>query len=179
MSARSKILLAFGIALAAAGLLASVDTASIPGFYRIEDSVAIGGQPTAEQIPTLAAAGYQTIICLRQESEYDAAPVSLAARQAGLAYVRVPISAKEPADAAVDEFLRVTDDPGIYPVYIHCGSGNRAAALWMIRRVLREGWTIGVAAAEADAVGLKSETMRDFAIAYVQRHIVVRAARTN
>ena len=176
MHARTKILLSVGCALAAAGLLASVDTATIPGFYRIEDSVAIGGQPTAEQIPALAAAGYKTVICLRQESEFDAGPVAQAARQAGLAYVRVPISAKEPADAAADEFLRVTDDPGIYPVYIHCGSGNRAAALWMIRRVLREGWTIGVAAAEAEAVGLKSETLRDFAIGYAQRHVMVRAA---
>jgi protein tyrosine phosphatase (PTP) superfamily phosphohydrolase (DUF442 family) len=93
-----------------------------------------------------------------------------------MAYVRVPVSAKDPTDAAVDEFLRVTDDPTIYPVYIHCGSGNRAAALWMIRRVLREGWQIGLAAAEAEKAGLRSDELRDFAFAYIHRHAIAQAA---
>jgi uncharacterized protein (TIGR01244 family) len=172
MNARWKMLFGLVGVLAAAALFA-VD---IPGFYRVEDGVAVGGQPAAEQIPSLAAEGYRTIINLRLESEFDAAPVALAARRAGLNYVNVPLSAKEPTDEAVDEFLMVTDDPGIYPVFIHCGSGNRAAALWMIRRVLREGWQMGLAAAEAQKAGLRNEELRDFAFAYIQRHGVAQAA---
>ena len=178
MTARSNILLALAGAFVSSALVASGDTASISGFHRVEDGVAVGGQPAAEQVPSLAVAGYRTVVNLRLESEFDAGPVALAAREAGMTYVSVPISAKDPADQAVDEFLRVTDDPAIYPVYIHCASGNRAAALWMIRRVLREGWTIGLAAAEADRAGLTSDSLRDFAFAYIQRHVVARAART-
>jgi uncharacterized protein (TIGR01244 family) len=124
----------------------------------------------------LAVEGYRTVINLRLESEFDSGPVAIAARQAGMTYVNVPISAKQPTDAAVDEFLRVTDDPGIYPVYIHCGSGNRAAALWMIRRVVREGWHIGIAASEAAKAGLENQDLRDFAFGYIQRHVVAQAA---
>ncbi len=163
-------------ALLAAATLAASDVGSITGFYRVEDGVAIGGQPVAEQVPPLAEQGYRTVINLRLESEFDEAPVILAARRAGMSYVSVPMSSKQPTDAAVDEFLRVTDDPGIYPVYIHCASGNRAAALWMIRRVLREGWQIGLAAAEAKKAGLQNEELRDFAFSYIQRHAVARAA---
>ena len=76
----------------------------------------------------------------------------------------------------MEEFLRVTDDPGIYPIYIHCGSGNRAAALWMIRRVLREGWHVGIAISEASAAGMQSEVMRYFALDYIQRHVMAQAA---
>jgi hypothetical protein len=46
----------------------------------------------------------------------------------------------------------------------------------MIRRVLREGWQIGLAASEAERAGLKSEEMRDFAFAYIQRRAVAQAA---
>lgn len=176
MSARWRMVLPLAGALAAAAAFASVDTASITGFYLVEDGVAVGGQPAPDQISSLAAQGYRTVINLRLESEFDTAPVSLAIRQSGLAEFRIPISAKDPEDAAVDQFLRVTDDPGIYPVYIHCAGGNRAAALWMIRRVLREGWQIGLAAAEADKAGLKSEIMRDFAFSYIQRHAMAQAA---
>ena len=175
MNARGKMLGTVAGVLVAAALFA-VGTDRIPGFYLIEDGVAIGGQPTAEQVSSLAPEGYRTVVNLRLEGEFDQSPILLAARAAGMSHVRVPISSKEPADAAVDQFLRVTDDPGLYPVFIHCGSGNRAAALWMIRRVLREGWQIGLAAAEAEKAGLRNEELRDFAFAYIQRHAVAQAA---
>ena len=180
MRTDTKWIVALAGALAlAAGALAAMDgpdATSITGYYLVEDGVAVGGQPTAEQVPSLAAFGYRTVLSLRLQSEFDNAPVALAVRKAGMAYMNVPISAKEPTDAAVDEFLRITDDPGIYPVYIHCGSGNRAAALWMIRRVLREGWQLGLAMTEAQKAGLKSEEMRDFVFGYIQRHGVAQAA---
>ncbi|MET0620415.1 MAG: protein tyrosine phosphatase family protein [Thermoanaerobaculia bacterium] len=176
MNAHRKVLGCLVSAFATAAVLAAADTGSISGFHCVEDGVAVGGQPTVEQVPTLAAKGYRTVINLRLASEFDAEPVAFAARRAGMSYVSVPISAKEPTDEAVEEFLRVTDDPGIYPIFIHCGSGNRAAALWMIRRVLREGWHIGIAISEASAAGLQSEVMRDFALDYIQRHAMAQAA---
>jgi uncharacterized protein (TIGR01244 family) len=176
MNALGRMLGTLAGLLTAVAMFAAADVGSITGFYKVEDGIAVGGQPTPEQIPALVAEGYRTVITLRLDSEFDASAVAQAAREARMTYRSIPISAKEPDDAAVDEFLRVTDDPGIYPVYIHCGSGNRAAALWMIRRVLREGWQIGVAMSEAQMAGLKNETLRDFAFAYIQRHAVAQAA---
>ena len=40
----------------------------------------------------------------------------------------------------------------------------------MIRRVLRDGWTLEKAEAEAVAAGLTREAMLDFARGYVARH---------
>ena len=64
----------------------------------------------------------------------------------------------------------MTDDSALYPVFIYCASGNRAAALWMIRRVLRDGWASADAESEAERAGLKSAAMRDFARDYLRRH---------
>jgi uncharacterized protein (TIGR01244 family) len=163
-------------ALVAAAALSAVGAEEIKGFYRIDEGVAVGGQPTPEQVPALAAAGFRTVMNLRLESEFDAEPVAAAAKKAGLSYRHVPISSKDPTNAAVDEFLRLTDDPAIYPVYIYCGSGNRAAALWMVRRVLREGWHIGTAMTEAERAGLETDVMRDFAFEYIRLHPVARTS---
>ena len=166
MRARAWVLgpLAAAVAVACATAGAGIDP-----YYRVDERVAIGAQPTPAQVGALAVAGFRTVINLREDSEMDAAPERLAATDAGLAYRTVPVSSGSPADAAVEDFLTTTDDPGLYPVFIHCATGKRAAALWMVRRVLRDGWTVADAEAEAERAGLQSAPLRDFARDYIRR----------
>jgi len=158
------------LCVVAAGIASAAEIASIDRFHRLDDRVAIGGQPTPEQITDLGNAGFNGIINLREESEFNDGPQSHAARDAGIQFFRIPVSREQPSDAAVEKFLAVTDEPGIYPLYLYCASGNRAAALWMIRRVLRDGRPLPEAESEADRAGLSSATMRDFARDYIRRH---------
>jgi uncharacterized protein (TIGR01244 family) len=160
----------FAAAVLAAAAFASDGLESIDKFHRIDARVALGGQPTPDQIAILSDAGFQAIINLREDSEQNDGLHARAARDAGMQFDRVPVSAQSPSDASVAKFLAVTDDETIYPVYIYCASGNRASALWMIRRVLRDGWTLEKAEAEAAAAGLTREAMRDFARGYIERH---------
>ena len=51
-------------------------------------------------------------------------------------------------------------------MYIHCGSANRVAAMWLIKRVVIDGWEIPRATEEAKAIGLTSEPLRQFAVDY-------------
>ena len=170
MRARVKMVLSLAAAALSTAVFASVGVESIDKFHRIDARVAIGGQPTPEQIAVLADGGFQAVVNLREESEENDGFHARAARQAGLQFFRVPVSPQSPSDAAVEKFLLVMDDETIYPVYIYCASGNRAAALWMIRRVLRDGWTLEKAEAEAVAAGLTREALLDFARGYVARH---------
>jgi uncharacterized protein (TIGR01244 family) len=155
---------------AASVALAALGVESIDRFHRIDARVAIGGQPTPEQISLLSDAGFQGVVNLREQSEENDGFHARAARQAGMQFYRVPVSPESPSDAAVAKFLAVTDDETLYPIYIYCESGNRAAALWMIRRVLRDGWTLEKAEAEAVAAGLTREPLRNFARGYIERH---------
>ena len=170
MRTRVKTVLSLAVTALATSVFASAGVESIVKFHRIDDRVAIGGQPTPEQIAVLADGGFQAVVNLREESEENDGFHARAARQAGLQFFRVPVSPQSPSDAAVEKFLLVMDDETIYPVYIYCASGNRAAALWMIRRVLRDGWTLEKAEAEAVAAGLTREALLDFARGYVARH---------
>jgi sulfide:quinone oxidoreductase len=169
-SAAPWILGAILAAAAAATASEAGSVQSIVGFHPLSDRVAIGTQPTADQVTALAAAGFNGIVNLREESEFNDGPQSHAAVTSGMQFFRVPLSKEEPSDAAVEKFLAVTDEPTVYPLFIYCASGNRAAAVWMIRRVLRDGWALADAEAEAQQAGLTSEKMRDFARDYVRRH---------
>ncbi|HEY1250229.1 MAG TPA: protein tyrosine phosphatase family protein [Thermoanaerobaculia bacterium] len=166
----TRLLVSAAAVLAAAVLLALPSVESIEGFHRINARVAIGGQPTPEQVTALANEGFNAIINLREESELNDGAQSHAAVASGVQFFRVPVSKENPSDAAVAKFLAITDDANVYPLFIHCASGNRAAALWMIRRVLRDGWTVTDAEAEATRAGLTHVAMRDFARDYIRRY---------
>ena len=170
MGRQKRVLIAMMGVLLASAALAEEGAAPIEHFYRISERVAIGGQPTPEQIETLSSEKFNGVINLREESEFNDGPQARAARDWGMTFVRVPVSREAPSDAAVEKFLEATDDPALYPIFIYCGSGNRAAAFWMIRRVVRDGWTVADAEAEANRAGLQGGKMLDFAREYVQRH---------
>ena len=56
------------------------------------------------------------------------------------------------------------------PVFIHCGSANRVGAVWMIKRVLQDGWAMDRAQTEAEAIGLRSAQLVEFAKTYISEH---------
>ncbi len=169
MRRQSRMLVTMGVLLAAA-MFAAEGTALIDRFHRITERVAIGGQPTPEQITALSYERFNAVINLREEAEFNDGPQARAAREWGMTFVRVPLSRETPSDAAVEKFLVATDDQAIYPIFIYCASGDRAAAVWMIRRVVRDGWVVADAEAEANRAGLQAGKMLDFARDYIQRH---------
>ena len=168
MRVPTRVLLALA-ATAFAVTLVAEGAAAIERFHRVTDRVAVGGQPTPEQITALSDEGFNAVVNLREETEFNDGPQARAARDSGMQFLRVPISRETPSDEAVQKFLEATDDSALYPIYIYCGTGNRAAALWMIRRVVRDGWTPADAEAEANRAGLQSGPMLEFARDYVVR----------
>lgn len=144
--------------------------ASITNFFRVNEQICTGGQPRMEDLEKMKAEGIRTIINLRQASEFDAEAEATKAKEVGLRYVHIPVNGREMKDEYAVEFLKATDDPDIRPVFIHCASANRVGALWMIRRALRDGWTLEKAEEEARKIGLRSEALINFAKDYIARH---------
>ncbi|MGK4302126.1 beta-lactamase hydrolase domain-containing protein, partial [Klebsiella pneumoniae] len=63
-----------------------------------------------------------------------------AAQAAGITYVHLPFNTASPDPAVVDQFLKAVSAPANQPAFVHCASANRASALWMIKRMLVDGW---------------------------------------
>src|SRR5207247_2589563 len=150
------------ILLVAGSGIAQQDASSIRNFLRVNDQFCTGGQPRPEQLEMLKKEGVNAIINLRPPSEHRAEEEESAAKGFGLRYFNIPVVFSDPKPEQVDQFLQITDDPANRPAFIHCASAVRVGAFWMIRRVVRDGWTVPAAEAEAQKIGLKdSPNMRD------------------
>lgn len=143
----------------------------IRNFLKINDQFCTGAQPRLEHLAKLKADGVKAIINLRQPSEHRAEEEEAEAKRLGLRYFNIPVVYASPKDEQVDEFLKITDDPENRPAFIHCTAAIRAGAFWMIRRVMRDGWTVEKAEEEAQKVGLvNAPHLNEFARKYIETH---------
>ena len=153
----------------------SVTKETVPGvtnFARVETTIACAGATTATAVPGLKQMGYASIINLRQASEpgADIDGEAAAARTAGINFIHLPFNAASPDPAVVDASLKAVTAPANQPAFVHCASANRAAAMWMIKRIQVDKWDADRAGAEAAALGLTSSALKTFALDYVQAH---------
>lgn len=159
-----------GVLPVATSLAAEKGVSAIEKCFRPTDRVATAAQPTIEQLSAVKEEGFRSIINLREPSEHDAQAEQAAAAKLGLRYISIPVKTAEPKPEEVDAFLDATGDPSIYPVFIHCASGNRVGAFWLIRRVLVDHWTVEDAEKEARQIGMKSPNLKEFAVEYIRSH---------
>jgi uncharacterized protein (TIGR01244 family) len=163
--------LALGMIGLSPGAQAQSEQPLIFNFTRVSDQFCTGGQPKLEALEKLKAEGVKTIINLRTPGEHRAAEEEAKAKELGLKYFNIPVVYREPKDEQVDEFLKITDDKANRPVFIHCTAAIRVGAFWMIRRVLRDGWTVEKAEEEATKIGLRNAPhLVEFAKAYIEKH---------
>jgi uncharacterized protein (TIGR01244 family) len=165
---------------AAAGLGASAALAQqvnkeqvegIRNLARLETTVACAGATAAEAVPEVRKMGFASIINLRVAGEpgNDIEKAQAAAKEAGLAYFHVPFAGK-PDPKAAEAFLDAVTTKGAEPAFIHCAGGNRAATMWLIKRIAVDRWDVEKATAEAVALGQTSGPLREWAIDYAKAH---------
>ena len=142
----------------------------IRNFLRVNTEFCTAGQPTPEQISDLQADGIRAVLNLRVPSEHDAAAEEAAVRAHGMNYFNIPVDGANVREEQVEEFLALTDDVTNQPMFIHCGSANRVGAFWLIRRVIRDSWSVSDAETEAVEIGLTSAALKDFALQYIETH---------
>jgi uncharacterized protein (TIGR01244 family) len=116
--------------------------------------------------------GFVSVINLRLASEPNAEveKEEAAAKEVGLRYFHVPFDGK-PNPAAADQFLAAITTPGAEPAFIHCAGGNRAATMWLIKRLVVDGWDQERAVKEAAALGQTSEELRKWALEYAAQKV--------
>jgi uncharacterized protein (TIGR01244 family) len=128
----------------------------MPEPRQLSDKVAVGGQPTVDDLRELRAQGFFAVVNLRTAGEAGQ-PLSpeaegFAAQEAGLFYRHLPVAIPE-IDS--DHVRRLRDAieaaPGL--VYVHCGAGQRACALSLLA-TSTPGSQGGDLLARAEATGL-------------------------
>jgi uncharacterized protein (TIGR01244 family) len=144
----------------------------IVNYTKVDAVVACGGATETSALEALKTDGFKAVINLRQASEAGANIEQNAARAKalGLNYIHLPLNGQAPDPKVVDAFLAAVGDKANQPVFIHCGSASRVGAVWMVKRVLQDGWPLDKAAEEAKMIGLRSAPLEEFARQYIASH---------
>ncbi len=139
----------------------------VRNYTRVDATVACAGATPPEAMAVLRERGFNAVINFRTAGE-NGATVDAgreAAEAAGLKYIHIPF--RQPSPEVVESFLAAVAEPANQPVFIHCGSANRVGAMWLIKRVQQDGYSVDDAVAEAEAIGLRSAALKDFALGYL------------
>ena len=165
-------LLILTLAVSAAAQVTKQERPGIVNFSKVDAVVACGGATETSALDGLAKDGFKSVINLRLASEANANIELNAAhaRSLGLNYVHIPFNAAQPEPRVLEQFLAAIANKANQPAYVHCGSANRVGAVWLVKRVLQDGWTIEKATEEAKLIGLRSEPLEKFALSYIAAH---------
>ena len=102
---------------------------------RINDQVSVSPQISPDDLPTLKAAGFTTIINNRPDGESPDQPsgatIEQAAHDAGLAYHYIPLGREGISAQMVEETKQVLEG-STGPVFCYCRSGTRSTTLWAL-----------------------------------------------
>ena len=163
------------IGASAAAAQSQVKKSTIEGitnFAQVETTVACAGAVKPGSVARIKNMGFASIINLRLPTEQgaDIDAEAAEAKAAGITFVHIPFNGSTPDPAVADRFIKTITEPGIQPAFIHCASGNRAAAMWLIKRVLIDKWDTDRAVEEATQLGMTSPVLKTFALDYIQTH---------
>jgi uncharacterized protein (TIGR01244 family) len=147
--------------------------AGVQNYAHVETTVACAGAVDANTaMPEIKKLGFASVINLRQASEPGANvdAEQAAAERAGLKYFHIPVNGAAPDPKSADAFLAALRTSGAEPAFIHCATGNRAAAMWLVKRLVIDHWDTDLAVKEAAGLGLTSAPLRQFALDYAASH---------
>ena len=134
-----------------------VDPEDIPNYLRVRPDFATGGAPTAEGLARLREFGFAVVVDLRPPSGATGAERTIV-EASGLRYVSVPITPETLSWADVSAVKAVVDEPARGGLLLHCASGNRVGAVWVLMEVAK-GVPLEKAERAGRAVGLRSEAL--------------------
>jgi uncharacterized protein (TIGR01244 family) len=139
---------------------------------RVDATIACAGATTPAAFAEIRKQGFVSIINLRREQEpaADITGARSAAAAAGLKFVHIPVDGARPDPASAEAFINAVTDPANQPAFVHCGTANRVAAMWLIKRVVVDGWDVERAQVEAKQIGLTNAELERFALDYAATH---------
>lgn len=126
-------------------------SSDIFNFITVNDVVATGGQPTAEQFEALAAEGFAVVVNLAPVDPAD--PVADEAglvASLGMVYHHIPVEWDEPKDADFEAFEQTMLELPEGKVFIHCVANFRVTAFYSLYALKHLGWS------QAQAEGLRA-----------------------
>lgn len=146
----------------------------MPKITNLTDRIAIGEQPSIEDLDELSKNGYRAVVNLRDSGEQGGISPEeegIKVREFGMLYSHVPVTLQTLNDDLMARFREeIVAMPG--PVFVHCAAGKRAAAIALMHVATVKGMTGDEALQEAARMGFELDNPKfaEFVKRYVDEH---------
>ena len=108
----------------------------IVNFLQVSDRLTTAGQPTVDQYPAIAAAGYEVVINLAlTDSPNAVVDEGSLASNLGIEYIQIPVEWTAPTLADFQNFTSVMDAHPDDKIFVHCAANKRVSAFVYLYRI--------------------------------------------
>jgi uncharacterized protein (TIGR01244 family) len=119
-----------------------MSTRGIYNFLEVDDSIITGGQPTADQLRSVAADGVRTVINLATiDSPNSLADEASLVRSLGMTYHHIPVAWDDPRESDFDKFEDILKTLPSGTTLIHCAANARVTAFYSLYALKNLGWS--------------------------------------
>jgi protein tyrosine phosphatase (PTP) superfamily phosphohydrolase (DUF442 family) len=148
--------------------------AGVPNACEPLPGLVTGGQPTAEHLAALKAAGCEVVLDVRDPMEPRPFDEPATVRAAGMEYLNIPVSGASMRDETLERVREtVANLVGDRKMFFHCGSGNRVGATLIPHMMLDREMGEEDAVNQAMRIGTRSVELIEWALDYVHRRLGV------
>ena len=144
--------------------------------FAVTDKIILAGQPEPEDWVRLAQQGFSLVVNVRSDPQRAAAQADKAHAE-GLAYQHLTVPAYELETAHIQAFRDALAAAAEGKVLVHCRTASRVALMWMLHRMVNDGWNQQQAEAELQQAGYSDDDMDVFR--YCTEDFLERASMTD
>jgi len=119
-----------------------MSTKDIRNFRQVNEQLITGGQPSEEQLKSVAADGFKTIINLAPiDPRYSLPDEPGLARSLGMTYHHLPVDWQNPTENDFAAFEKLMRESAPQPTLIHCAMNFRVTAFYALYAMKNLGWS--------------------------------------
>lgn len=147
--------------------------AAIPHYRSILPTLATAGQPTAEQLILLPAAGYELVINLALPTSPNALVDEPERVEAlGMDYIAIPVAWETPTLSDLEHFVGIMAQNSDRKIFVHCAANMRVSAFVYVYRLLKTDCDRNLALADLHQIWQPNPVWQNLIDQYLAQHDV-------
>ena len=116
----------------------------IYNYREVDATLATAGQPTEEQLFSVARDGFQVVInlALHGDPRYSLKDETASVTSLGMEYIHIPVDFQSPTESDLQKFFAAMDAHRQQKVLVHCAANKRVTAFVGLYRTIKLGWPV-------------------------------------
>jgi protein tyrosine phosphatase (PTP) superfamily phosphohydrolase (DUF442 family) len=151
--------------------LAAADVKDISNYREYSPQLSSSGQPDADQLKTVSAAGFKRVVYIAFSDNGTAIEAEdRIVKSLGMDYIHIPVDFENPTLEDFEDFAAVLNRDQQVKTLLHCQINLRASAFSFLYRVIYAGVPMAKAKADLDSIWQPDKIWYQFIVEVLKQH---------